>query len=277
MNHIHIEIKPGAVATFSQEPTKETLEAVKKLIEAAEKKLNEPEQYAKANQDYYKEFSKDKIYPIRKCESWNSGLLYLIKNDEGKLRSYTHNYFETVTQQDYINQELLEEAKRRYPVGCTVKELTVVGDIATIKEHHDAIGDVNSVWFKGYASHGNSINVLVHKNGQWAEIITEEKKPLFEFERHKYFEGDMVWWFIKRDYNIRSKTLGYTSKEGDALTSKIFPTEQQCKEALYNHIWDNHKISEAERDFISKAFWKTFPGKRWKQFFCETIIKQQNK
>ena len=40
MKHIHIEIKPGAVATFSKKPSKITLKAVLALIEAAEKKFN---------------------------------------------------------------------------------------------------------------------------------------------------------------------------------------------------------------------------------------------
>ncbi len=145
MNHIHIEINPGAVATFSQEPTKEALEAVKRLIKATEKKLNEP-----------------------------------------------------------------------------------------------------------------------------------EKRLLFEFEGHKYFKGDTVYWFIKGDYVINNKTLGNVSEEEDSLVSKIFPSEPQCKEALYNHIWDNHKITAKE--YIAIFDNRNCKGfNEFKNFYCETIINQQSK
>lgn len=39
--HIHIEIKPGAVAMFSKKPGKKLLAAVTQLVEAAEKKFNQ--------------------------------------------------------------------------------------------------------------------------------------------------------------------------------------------------------------------------------------------
>jgi len=38
--HIHIEIKEGAIATFTKTPTPEVLVMIRKLIEKAEKQVN---------------------------------------------------------------------------------------------------------------------------------------------------------------------------------------------------------------------------------------------
>ncbi len=196
MNHIHIHIKPGSVATFSQEPTKETLEAVKRLIESAEKKLNEPEER------YFKLIDKEGY-----GNTYILGVIYkgsyVLGDFVNVLYSATQGLFtedwEEVTKQDYINQE----AKRE-----------------------------NNVFY-------------FDKNN---------------YEISGYWQGDSKFYHAETD-----------------TASREFTTEQQCKEALYNHIWDNHKISEKERTEIFKQFAKNSATSEWKIFYCETIIKQQNK
>ncbi len=214
MNHIHIEIKPGAVATFSQELTKETLEAVKKLIEAAEKKLNEPEERYFSPKRTFVDCNKDKVYKII---GTSSGRFTFI-TDEGLKDEIAISNTIQVAKQDYLNQE----AKNK---------------------------------------------------------IIEEKKPLFEFEGHKYFKGDEAWWFNKKDYTINGMPISavHNLNEVGRVLSKTYPTKQQCKESLYNHIWDNHKTTAKEVFSIIHSNCEQVTGKTDKDYFCETIIKQQNK
>lgn len=79
------------------------------------------------------------------------------------------------TKEDYDRQELLEEAKRRYPIGTIVKELTVIGEEFVIEKHFDSVKYQDQVWFSAQGKM-RKVNALVYKNGEWAKVVKNEPK-----------------------------------------------------------------------------------------------------
>lgn len=107
--------------------------------------------------------------------------------------------FVAATEQEYVNQELLKEAKKRYPIGTRVKCLSD-GDVQTIKSHECDPTCVqfnynNSIWY-------NSGNCQVHLDGEWAEVI--EEKTLDDY-RSTLINADgeseynYYWWLYKNE------------------------------------------------------------------------------
>ena len=87
--HITIEIKQYSDAKFlSQEPTKETLKAIKKLVEEAEKKYNEPEERYFKCVNTFNYFTKNKIYKVGEQNNYPTYLT--IESDKGNMESLTY-------------------------------------------------------------------------------------------------------------------------------------------------------------------------------------------
>jgi len=105
-----------------------------------------------------------------------------------------------------------------------------------------------------------------------------EKKLIHEFEGHKYYEGDNYFYFIKRGYEIEKGTLLNTSillPEENIISSKTYPTEQLCEEARDQYIWENHKLSESERELLMREFHHEDHERGWKEFFITKIIESK--
>ncbi len=72
-------------------------------------------------------------------------------------------------------ESLLEEAKRRYPVGTKVKSI-VAGYSGKITSHKERATGANQIWFEGkHIDDQRDINILIYDNGKWAEIISTSK------------------------------------------------------------------------------------------------------
>lgn len=84
------------------------------------------------------------------------------------------------------NEELLAEAKRRYPVGTIFRVAHIIDKICTIKDHkYEKNTFVNN-------SSGLHINFLINEiddcnmgsvyfNGEWAEIISLPKDIKYDY------------------------------------------------------------------------------------------------
>lgn len=110
-------------------------------------------------------------------------------------------------------EELLEEAKRKYPIGTVIKLSN--GSITEIKKniYFDTAGD-NIIWNDGYGR--------IYNNGKWAEIVSKpEEKPHFEVgkwyksNRNTYGKflrigNALSWYFITSE---RITNCGYSKDE----------------------------------------------------------------
>lgn len=248
------------------------------LLEIFKPEEKEPEEkYFKLINSYGwdKRLVKDQIYPGSfKLDDWKNTILYHA--------THSANSWLKVSKEEYDRQELLKEAKERYPIGSLVKELTILNTILRIKSHKDPYNTANEVWFEGKENiqDGGNVCILVYKNHRWAEIIKEEREPLFVFEDKKYFKEDKYFCFNKESYKIEDYIVCLGLEKHECLEnetqSKIFSTEQQCKESLYKWILENHFISESKRTEMFYLFANNGVINDWKTFYCETIIKQTN-
>lgn len=108
------------------------------------------------------------------------------------------------------NYLLLEEAKKRYPIGTKIKCLYFKDDIDTISSH-EGINSKNEIWFK---VNGRK-NMLVYCEGNWAEIVKLEvgkwysykDKHFIKYERTKQCDsysrihGETINTFLHNPYD----------------------------------------------------------------------------
>ncbi len=182
MNHIHIEIKQ-AFEKFS--------EAAKILGEAIQKEFpNEPEErYYELIDDggYCDDFVRGKIYPLSDPILTEFGHKLPIKHSiDWRLR----------TKQDYLNQELLEKAKRDYCEGVVIKSFCDNNRLRIIapyegcahieyKLERNGIRASNGMNTVGCDGEHVCSNPLIYENGKWAEIIRADQSPTLELDDFK--------------------------------------------------------------------------------------------
>lgn len=111
-------------------------------------------------------FSKGKIYIVYNIDS----SFIFINNDRGYRNGFDKSNFEPSTKEAYDYQELLKEAKRRYPVGVIVKSLVLNYKGRIISDDIHEYSNHSKVWLRA-----DGFNALVYEDGIWAEIIPEEK------------------------------------------------------------------------------------------------------
>lgn len=96
-----------------------------------------------------------------------------------------------MTQEEKDN--LLEEAKRRYPVGCTYISLNINGDPNGLKWTPTK---VSPFWFDNRRIAVQECQGIVYSNGKWAEIVSKpEEKP--QFEVGKWYK---IFWLWNKEY-----------------------------------------------------------------------------
>lgn len=189
---------------------------------------------------------------------------------------------------------LIEEANKRYFVGIKFKSIVpqdrnAIRVVLPFDEQKD-----NSVkWV--FDSYDNNIyakngiftnnyccsNPYIYKNGKWAEIV-EDKKPVFAFEGHEYFEGGDCFFYNKQIYKILSLNVHISLESfinSDECNSKIFPTHELCKEALYEYINDNHPVTRKKYKEIHSKWCDRDKNSiiGYLEFYCEHIINELNK
>lgn len=114
-----------------------------------------------------------------------------------------------VPEKTFNKKELLEEAKRRYPVGTIIKLAN--GNITDVKENlYFDTSCLNVIWNDGYG--------MIYDNGKWAEIISEpeekvEEIPQFEVGKwYKYNEWYLKYSHTRDDIFIASEYISYDKK-----------------------------------------------------------------
>lgn len=128
---------------------------------------------------------KGRIYKRCNIERWNKhivhhyGIYICTVGSKEQIK-----YFKPSTKEAFERQELLEEAKRRYPVGTRFKSV-LSGKIYTIES-------TSHKWIdKGIEADNLP---WVYYDGNWAEILT----PLFQTEdKVDIYEGDEYWYSYK--------------------------------------------------------------------------------
>lgn len=102
-------------------------------------------------------------------------------------------------------EELLMEAKRRYPIGTKVRPLNL-NTIDEIKNHDisNFIPQDNCVWFKGYKN-----GLLVYENGKWAEIIENKIENMNDLDKElKERESKLEQSTVNVKWNVVFSEIG---------------------------------------------------------------------
>jgi len=130
----------------------------------------------------------EKVVAVQECgiagfltverESGHGKKLYDIPSD------YKHKLYDAYWNVDiqFLHEitidmdEIEEECRKRFPVGCKVKTLT--NEVSVVKNHELSYSsdklEHNQIWFKGH-----DYNMLVYDNGKWADVL-EDVKPIYE-------------------------------------------------------------------------------------------------
>ncbi len=148
------------------------------------------------------DFTKDRIYiqnnhstyPTRLILRADDNILYSIPDWNKSSLYKSYNLFELTTKEEWDKQELLDEAKRRYPIGTVYKHFnskyTINSpDMLTVSEmdhHFEGVISI-SIWVRS-----EEYNGIVYENGEWAEIL-----PLkFTTEDGVDIYGDMKTYLV---------------------------------------------------------------------------------
>ncbi len=131
------------------------------------------------------------------------------------------NCFEPSTKEEWNKQELLDEAKKRYPVGTAYKHLNseytpkIEFLVATESDYHfDSAGYFqNAIWGSGL----NKYYGVVYHDGKWAEIL----KPKFTTEDGVGIYEDM-------------KTYAVAKGDLDIDNSEIYEGTSPCFKYFYH-------------------------------------------
>lgn len=170
-----------------------------------------------------------------------------------------------VTGKKLDKDALLEEAKRRYPVGTEFKS-TYQGDWAKVI-------DLDFKWVEQYKAIQNSNGGWVYQLGNWAEII-EEPKVETKFEKGKWYyyeHGENVKdkYYLKYDkhnsdkfYYIEYIKLMKNAKAIRQVSNIPFKFMYNIKEVplseIQQYLPDEHpdKIKEVKEKIKSTITWK---------------------
>lgn len=115
-------------------------------------------------------------------------------------------------------EELLEEAKRRYPIGTKIKLPN--GNITEIKENiYFDTTDLNIIWNNGYGR--------IYDNGKWAEIISKLEEKVEEIPQLEVGK----WYKHQGNHYLKVLKINKDSVEGNAIGS--------LRNYFNNHKWNN--------------------------------------
>ena len=190
------------------------------------KKDHNPEYVKLVNMDFWKEGYRDlKLGTIYKWSHLTSGIIASLNSDYWD--KWTKE-FEISTKEAYYAQqnqlihvevdktqgiksftamskdELLEYAKKKYPIGTNVKSLVTCIREQIIIDHNTFYTTNKEIWFKG----DKKENILVYDNGNWAEILELPNKT------EKYNRGNI-------GSNISSTTYSYNGVK--STLEKMYP------------------------------------------------------
>lgn len=84
---------------------------------------------------------------------------------DGTFAIYGNGRWANIIKVPTIREELLEEAKRRFPIGSRVESI-VIGYVDTIKTY--GWKETTQIWFGG-----DEYNILVWEEGKWATRLDE--------------------------------------------------------------------------------------------------------
>lgn len=106
---------------------------------------------------------------LEECDRYilyNSGITYSVDKKDAK----------QATKEDFDKQELLEEAKRRYPIGTKIR-INYGGKNEAIIKGHEQIHPhcLDEVWFAVKEARSNINFLPVYYRGKYAEIIPQEE------------------------------------------------------------------------------------------------------
>ncbi len=186
-------------------------------------------EYVECIYSYSDNFTKGKIY------TWPNP-----KDDVGKKRNILPNNFKggvwgfkPSTKEAFDRQELLEEAKRRYPAGTRFKNANFR---ALYGNKKDAVKELvwNSLTYDGIYSkpYGNDGAGYVYFRGEWAEVI----KPIFKTEDGiDIYEGDEYYSVCKKTFKLAD--FGAPQSNGAASSTEF---------------WLTFSTKEAAEDWLAK-------------------------
>lgn len=109
--------------------------------------------------------------------TYTEGKIYKVNSDGKVTKNYDFNNSLTLeclldngkvefsTKEEYDKQEIIAEAKRRYPEGTKFRTLSESNNVVSTKSYWHYSND--QIWFHGVSSNG-----VVYQNGIWAEIVT---------------------------------------------------------------------------------------------------------
>lgn len=215
--YLKTEVKLGQIIDFKGLKITLTQEIIDDNPTLFEVKENIPE-YVECTSWSGKLFKEGQIYPTKNGKAYNNdGVIACV----GK--------FKPSTKEAYVRQELLKEAKRKYPVGTKIKNAycpEVNTDIRTItSEPYFKGGDI----YVKVAETNTHIN-LIH-NGVWAEIV---KPILISEDGVEIYDGD--WYYFVKNLNIGHCRCIKGMPSGEQKPGDInFSTKEAAEEYIAKH------------------------------------------
>ena len=172
-------------------------------------------------------FTKGKVYKIKdrtNLEKWGNFI-----DDQGQTNGSApenYKYFKPSTPEAFQRQELLEEAKRRYPVGTRFKSAF----------NNDCKGEVSTTNFYWWFDTDIVVDVRggksVYSKGAWAEVI----KPIFKSEDGvDIYEGDTIY-YVRKDFKDSS--------------NEVIEYRNYC--GLYSDLNIYFSTKEAAEEYVAK-------------------------
>ena len=167
-------------------------------------------------------FTKGKIYKIK--DRTNLEKLGNFIDDQGQTNGSApenYKYFKPSTPEAFQRQELLEEAKRKYPVGTRFKSAYSNSCVEIVK-------NTNFYYHNNSDITANSIHgITVYHGGNWAEVI----KPIFKSEDGvDIYEGDTIY-YVRKDFKDSSnEVIGYRNYCGLYSDLNIYFSTKEAAE-----------------------------------------------
>lgn len=149
-----------------------------------------------------------------------------------------------------VKTSLLQEAKRRYPIGTQVKSLFHKGNpILTIKSDDFSCARQDAI----HVDSTRSLAAVVYENGEWAEIVKPSESSI---------DYDAILEIAKRKYPKGTKYMPLSS-EGNLYTSaKISDKEAH---------WYDRKSKGQDKDRIEIGYGFAYIDGKWAEVVEETI------
>ena len=133
---------------------------------------------------------------------------------------------------DEVKQLLLEEAKRRYPIGTRVRPMLSTESITINTTVYDNVGITDIL----YVDKTHIINMRVYNNGIWAEIV----KPVFTtVDGVNIYKGE-YYYFISD--NAIEKACAAGSTDSYDNSTKRFHNRTKAEEYLKEHQIKRYKF-----------------------------------